>query len=233
MLSTETDHTLRSAFVRLSCFLVTLCTVCLLTGCNRLDPSKPPATRMQPQMEQLIEKIDNGDMQAILALGKLGDRTAVPYLKKLYQQLRPDSCFSVRNPKEASERGKREIYETFNCASPNAQMALAKLGEQAQLREILQELASDNARIQNEATYKLAYVGGTEAIQALAGLLDGDNRTRSSRSGHVLYSPLRQLAAYALARMVPDPPVGPEVAFHDMTDEQLELWRKWREEHLE
>jgi hypothetical protein len=220
-----------SVRVRISGLVVTFYLALILVGCNRPDPGTFGAKVLQPQTVRVIEKINQGDTQAILELGRLGDRAAIPYLKELRQKPRPDrSCHAILDIRMAREEAKTELYETFPCVPDNAVMALAKLGEQDQMREIVQELESADYVVQVEATLKLAYLGGPEAIRMLVNLLD---RHEGRAVSDFFYPALSQMAAYALARIVPDPPVGPEIRFADIGYEHLDLWRKWLGEHPE
>src|ERR1043166_965506 len=90
------------------------------------------------RVSALIQAAKAGDPTKILEMGSLGDRSAVPYLQEVVHS--------------------RHRY--FGSPAANAQMALAKLGEQKQWGEILRELHSDEPTEQDHAVEKLSYIGG-------------------------------------------------------------------------
>lgn len=161
---------------------------------------------------QLIKKVENGDQKAILELGSLGDKSVVPVLRGILS---------------------RASHRNYGGEAANAQMALAKLGEKQQLKEILAEFDSDDPALQDDAIKKLTYVGGNESVRALVKLLD-DKQWRKGKDGagpkgeppmdKVFYSPRYILAMKALAQIVPNPPVPPQ---SEPTEKDLPKWREW------
>jgi len=153
-------------------------------------------------LREKIREIEKGERQAILDLGKMADRSAIPYLQRLRQN---------------------EDGGQFGSISISAQMALAKLGDEKEMGQILSEANSDDPRLQERAVSKLAYVGGKEAIATLIGLL-GIDKYRDQKGGEpnrrgpngelpferVIFEPLNLDAMKVLAQIVPNPPVDPK-----------------------
>lgn len=189
--------------------LVLVCFIWILPLCCQTGTDSK-----QARMSTLMQRIENGDNNAILELGSLGDRSAIPYLQKLLTS-----------------------QKHFGSASSNAQMALAKLGEKTQFAEILNELKSDDPAVQDNAVKKLTYVGGYESIRALINLLDDsawremkgfDPNRRGPKGeapqGDVAFLPLGYMAMLALSQIAPNPPVPAGTA---PKAEHIPLWRKW------
>lgn len=167
----------------------------------------------------LIEQIEHGNHNAILELGNTGDKTIIPYLQKLLQH--PN--------------------KNFGSIASNTQMALAKLGDEKQLDEILSELNSDTPKVQDDAIKKLSYVRNNKSIKALVQLLDDPQFTKyrslkgsgtngkqdeKPRLDRALYEPLSYMAMKALANIVPNPPIDPKT---QPTKDHIQKWQHWWE----
>lgn len=171
---------------------------------------------------QLMQRADTGDETAILELGRCGDASVMTFLRKF--RTNPDGI--------------------FGSASTNAQMALAKLGDQGSLDAIFRDLRSDDPPIQSDGIRMLAYVGGPRAIRALGALLSDPTSYRSSREydpsatgpggelpiDREVYPPLRFEAVSALAQVVSNPPTGADVPVGE-EERYVELWRRWWTAH--
>jgi hypothetical protein len=166
--------------------------------------------------DELIQKILAGDEQAILELGNLGDKSAVPFLQTLLG--RPN--------------------KSYGSAACYAQMALAKLGEKQQQDEIVNELSSEDPSLQDDAFRKLAYVGGSLAVKTVALFLT-DTKYDSWREMKqepvpdgqkhmdvVGFEPLSWMAVRVLAEILPDPVTTPG---RTPTKESVQKWREWWE----
>lgn len=163
------------------------------------------------QVAEMIDQVKEGNTPAILQMGKRGDKSAVPFLRTLVQQ--PN--------------------KNFDSVAANAQMALAKLGEEEQLNEILREAEGDDLAVQYIAiSRKLPYVGGPKVVGVLVRLLDDtDYHSVFGKAGpngelpnRVVYEPPSFLAMKALAQIVPNPPVNPQV---QPTEAHIQIWREW------
>jgi hypothetical protein len=107
---------------------------------------------------------------------------------------------------------------------------------------LLKELKNDDPEIQDAAIRKIEEAGGREAIIALAKYLD-HNQWRQAKGfdvnwrgpkgerleGRNVYEPLSHLAAKALARLIPNPPVSPGETL--ITTEHVEEWKTWWKEN--
>ncbi|MFC1679398.1 HEAT repeat domain-containing protein [Elusimicrobiota bacterium] len=176
------------------------------------------------KMSILLKRAKKNDRKALLELGRRGNKSAIPLLKKVQ--------------KKKKKRGQ---------TAPYCQMALAKLGDESAFQEILQELRGEGPGSRGRAIKKLKYVGGNRAIVALANLLHEKQwRTRSKKSkvpgdakakaGQTMMTPLAYSAINALIELVPDPPTGPvnwatevekEVEGKTLAvDEWLSWWKK-------
>jgi hypothetical protein len=161
---------------------------------------------MSPAARALDEEVKTGNSQAILDAGDSGDKSLIPYLKALYARSK----------------------------APSAKIALAKLGDEAALRDILSEANSTDENIRQTGMDKLVTVGGKPAFQYLYEKLNqlkptvSDEPEGRRRTTVEVYEGAYELFYY-LNRLVPDPPKaerGPKY----WTD-QIALWKKWFEDH--
>ena len=159
----------------------------------------------------LAEKIKTEGRQAILNAGTSQDKTIIPYLKTL---------------------ALKDDYSAI-------QMALAKLGETEYLNQIILETESPNISDQNFAIRKLAYVANKKAYTKLYSLLD-NTKERENDKRHISKSDcglccdvmvfsIASEVVRVLSKTIPNPPVKSYFG----TDEDIELWKKWFEEHKE
>jgi hypothetical protein len=174
-----------------------------------------------PSMTQLLDAAERGDQEAILQLGTRGeaDRAAtVALLNRI-----------------------RSSWANKNYGSPSAcaQMALAKLGDNDAMSEILAELAGDEPGVQDNAIKKLTYVASPAAIEVLIGLLDDDKPRKMKEwsgssgekpQGKILYYPINVMAMEALAEIIPNPVVIPGQRTPP-TKEHIQQWREWWSEN--
>lgn len=151
------------------------------------------------------------DPKAILEMGNKRDVSKVKFLRKL---------------KAGKEKHK-------NSPAVSAQMALAKMGEEQEMNEIVAESRSDDPAVQSEAIEKLRYVANKRAIRELIDLLDHPAKFRRNRSkgssgkireGHVIFGPPSHQAMEALGEVVPNPP---EYNKDKPTKGDIAKWKEW------
>lgn len=163
---------------------------------ERIDP-----WMATPQMiEALFFQLENGAPRAALVLGRLGDPSLrqglLPYL-------------------DSADKAVVELTK----------VALAKLGDQWYLAEILSQLDAEDVDLRSAGFQKLAYIGDTAAVPRIAEFL-WDFSPLQSRTPDMVYTPYRFLAAAALAVLVDNPPVRAEIP-ELYTDEGIALWSSW------
>jgi hypothetical protein len=176
------------------------------------------------KIRQLDEKLKIGitpdSLNAILEAGKSGDRSFIPYLRKL--ALQPENS------------------DALHTASSYAQIALASLGEEEYISSILKQVDDENIFRQNIGIQKLAYVKGKIALKTFYRLLD-DTKYRVEtlspkeieyakknglgiRKGDEMLEPRSILAMEMLVKIVPNPPISPGVK---PTIQDIEIWKQW------
>ena len=148
---------------------------------------------MSDSAKALAEKVREGDNQSVLNAGKSEDKTLIPYLKTLASK-----------------------------GSPWAQMALAKLGENEYLNQILAEVDAEDPNIQDRAMEKLSYVGGKVAFKRFYELLD-DTAPRLTESRCVIFFTRSTMAMFFLRKMVDNPPTQNT----NPSDRNISLWKEW------
>jgi hypothetical protein len=115
-------------------------------------------------------------------------------------------------------------------------------GKPDEIEGIRKALTSGDPELEDAGIRALEQFGSDRAIAVLAGCLNRKSWRQSKGfdpswrgpkgerlQGRVVYQPLSHMAARALARMVPDPPIG-----HDqdpMTEDVIERWRLWWIDH--
>ncbi len=138
----------------------------------------------------LVAQATNGQVEAILELGRRSDPAVVPILE------------SLDDPK----------YPMRIVAA--AHMALAKTGNETAFISVARDLSSADAQAQDEAIGKLTYIADRRAISALAALLCESNWRKEPKQinsaepemDKVFHEPLQVLAIRALSDLVPDAP---------------------------
>lgn len=173
-------------------------------------------TRMESSLEALVQAADSGNNDAVLELGKRGEREITPILQKI------------------REKNKNKA---FGSVSSCAQMALAKLGDSKATDEILAELKSDEPMSQDNAIKKLTYVANNKAIEILISLLENnsprkmkgyDSNMRGPKGempqGKILYEPINVIAMKALATIIPNPIIS---ANKLPSQGNIQKWREW------
>lgn len=179
-------------------------------------------------VSQLKEKIDKSitteSLNSILEAGKSGDKSFVPYLKKL-----------------ASQKDSKFVLDTV---SSYAQIALARLGEEDYLSAIVKDVDNENIFLQDIAIRKLAYIGGKSAFKEFYRLLNDKefrvekltpediqkiNETGlSSRKGDEVLEPRSFLVMKILSKMIDNPPVSPDT---QPSEKDINIWKAWFKEH--
>ena len=179
-------------------------------------------------VKQLEEKLNNGTtsdaLESILEAGKSGNKTFIPYLKKL--ALQPADSINI------------------HTISSYAQIALAGLGEKAYLSAIIGDVDNENIFLQNVAIQKLALVGGKPAFKVFFQLLDDkeyrvekltpqDERKiqetgQFSRKGDEVLEPRSFLVMRLLSKMTDNPPVPCDV---QPSEKEILIWKEWFGNH--
>lgn len=158
---------------------------------------------------------------AIIAAGNTNDTFWIPYIEPFL--------------KYAHNR-----FREVAALAGAAQLALAKLGEPAQLQEIACEANFGSPSIQyNIVTHKLKYVQGWFSIEILAGWLDENHKFQAlfvDRPSDMLFTRPQDVALNVLPEIVPNPPpFSSEPHLVDWIsgndDEKLapvrQAWREW------
>lgn len=179
--------------------------------------------------KRLKNQVKEGDFKAILEAADTGDITLIPYLKQLSSNL--------------------EGRKNFNHPSFFSHVALAKLGDDEAIKQILAEVDNDSPAIQDNGMRKLSLIGGKVALKKFYDLLD-DTKSREdtdclkmfeehnkkhpenklSAYCHVMYFPRSVTAMNYLRKMIENPPVK---TFYG-TQTEINLWKEWfkKNKHL-
>jgi len=172
-----------------------------LRSLNWLDPQQ-----VTPELvNSLILQVHRGYGRAIPLLGRFGDATVRAVLEPY------------------AERSGR--------VGESAREALAKLGDQRRLNEILSDLNSEGPK-RSDTLRKLAYIKNRSTVRQIARLLY-DNGIPALESGPrdvIMYLPYRYEAAAALQRIVDNPPTNKERTLQ-LTEEDIQAWKAWWEAH--
>lgn len=173
--------------------------------------------------QYLKSQVEAGDSDAIRAAGDSGDLTLIPYLKQL-----------------ASDGKARN---NSNSSAFQAHIALAKLGDDKALQQILADIDADNPDVQDKAMKKLSIVGGDEAFKKFYQLLDDtasrenpDCRKNTRKFAEnsedkncgfcydVIFFPKSSMAIFFLSQMVNNPPTK---RFVIGTEKNVSIWKEW------
>jgi hypothetical protein len=172
--------------------------------------------------KRLKEQVEQSNIKAILESADSGDVTLIPYLKQLSSNL--------------------EGRNNQNHSAFYAHIALAKLGDDEAIQQILAEIDDESPRIQSNGMYKLSLVGGKFAFRKFYKLLD-DTKPRedtdclkmfeehnkkypeNQRSPycHVIYFNKSVTVMGYLIKMVENPPIK---TFYG-TQKEINLWKNW------
>ncbi len=167
---------------------------------DRIDPKKASPRIVRA----LLLQLERGRARAIRVLGRLGDPTVRSVLERYVSQ----------------KRGVGEL----------AQQALAKLGDERYLNEIIAELNVEGP-VRSKAIEKLAYIASKSTVREIAKFLY-DPRMPPSEIGprdRVGYLPYQHTAAWALGQIVENPPVQKDLGL--LTEQDIEAWKAWWEAH--
>jgi HEAT repeat protein len=167
---------------------------------EQIDSRKAPPSMIQA----LLIQLQNGHARAVRVLGRVGDPSLRPALEP----------YAV-SPDEAVATLTRQ--------------ALAKLGDQHYLAEILAELDAEDREVRSDVFRKLAYIGDKTTIRQIAQFLwnlDGPALASSGLSDIVD----RFFAAWALSQIVDNPPAKKDLATL-YTEQDIKTWQAWWEAH--
>ncbi len=175
----------------------------------------------------LKEQVEQGNNNAILEAVQTGEINLLPYLKQLSSKL--------------------ENRSNFNHAAFFAHVALAKLGDENAVKQILEEIDNDSSKIQDSAIHKLSLVGGKVAYSKFYELLD-DTKPREDTDclrmfakhnkkhpddqrqpfcGDVIYFSKSATVMFRLRSMAEDPPTQRFLG----TKQEIDLWKAWLRKH--
>lgn len=175
-----------------------------------MDPRKAD----QRMINALLQQLEKGRARAARVLGWVGDSSLIPILEKY-------------------------IESNDKTVADSAKQALAKLGVEKHLEEIISELNRGipsgspmhpkEYSARGRAMKKLAYIGGKRAVVELAKILFETENPISMSRDHKLI-PYRYGAGYFLQDLVPDPPVRKKTSLI-YKEQDIQVWRAWWLEH--
>ena len=174
----------------------------------------------------LESRVKEGDYKAIVEAGNSGDITLIPYLKQLSSNL--------------------EGRSNRNHPSFFSHIALARLGDNEAIQQILEEVDNESPAVQDKGMGKLSLVGGKVALRKFYELLD-DTKPRKNTDclkmfeEHNKKHPENKLSPYcdviyftrsvtamiSLKRLVENPPVK---TFYG-TQKEIDVWKDWFEKN--
>jgi len=172
-----------------------------LNSLQKIDPRKvTPAL-----VDALLTQLKNGRARAARVLGQVGDPSLIPRLTPF-----------LASPDKA-------VIEV-------TRQALAKLGDQRFLAEILAELDVEGP-VQAKAFEKLAYIGNPSTVRKIAQFLYAPGAPPSviGPRDRVGYLPYSHMAAWALGQIVDNPPVKKDLGL--LTEQDIETWKAWWDAH--
>lgn len=180
----------------------------------------------------LKSQVETGDYNAILKAGDSGDLTLIPYLKQLASNMKGRS--------------------NSNSSAYEAHIALAKLGDNEALQQILAGIDAENPDVQDKAMKKLSLVGGKEAFKKFHQLLDDtaprenpecQKRLENFKKNHpeggncgfccdVVFFSKSVSAILLLSDMVDNPPTKRGTTWN--LEKNIQLWKEWfaKNKHL-
>ncbi|MBI3324723.1 MAG: hypothetical protein HYZ92_05535 [Candidatus Omnitrophica bacterium] len=169
-----------------------------LRALQQVDP-KQASPRM---IEALFKQLERGHARAARILGRLGDSSLILRLEPF-------------------------LNSADRAVAALTRDALAKLGDQRSLGEVVKELDDEipwNSRIFE----RLVYIGSRATVRNIAVFLyhPGGPINLSADVGVI---PYRYQAAEALSKIVDDPPVVKES--WQLSEQDMETWKAWWETH--
>jgi HEAT repeat protein len=167
---------------------------------QQIDQRKAPHSMIQA----LFIQLQKGNAKAAWVLGRLGDPSVIPDLEPYVA---------------SSDKAVAEL----------SRQALAKLGVQHYLDEILVEFDAEDVRVRSEAFRKLTYIGDKATVREIA-LFLWNLDAPVPASPHVRFIPYRFLAAWALGQIVNNPPVKKDLAALYI-EQDIKTWQTWWESH--
>jgi hypothetical protein len=168
--------------------------------------------------------------------------------KTLIEKIKTEGQKAILDAGKSGDKSLVPYLKTL-VNSASAQMALAKLGEDEYLNQILLETESSEINIQNFAIRKLAYVANKQAFRKLYKLLDNkkergkkecekeirkveETKSDTSKCGFccdVMVFSMASEVVRVLSKTIESPPVKSSYG----TDEDIQIWKKWFEENRE
>jgi hypothetical protein len=156
----------------------------------------------------IAEGIQRGNIEAILDAGKSDDPSFIPKIVNYRRRV-----------------GKHiEMHEARAI-----QLALAKLGQPAEQRQIRCEFLFGSPSVQYDAVDKLVYVGGWFSLQAVTEVLNNpEYKAAGDRAG--AFMPLGWYTVQKLPTMIPNPPSiesGKLVPGAPSDMQRQQQWKDW------
>ena len=184
----------------------------LLIGTSHAQKGSDTSAHVLSQ--DLIHRIQLGDVAAIAEAGKSGNPAYVPYLRNELRDRRDEG--------------------TSMSPAEQAGLALAKLGQQDQLRKLWCNMVTERPAPMGE----LAYVGGWYSVRILRMFLNGALELQSERpsvetDNDVVYPSLSEQAVRTLASLFPGGPTKPssQSPLPSTTATEAQEWKAWISNH--
>ncbi len=148
--------------------------------------TRAPTRSVPPTpLEKFVAKLRNPDpregVEAAEALGKLGDRRALPHLRRVFDGL--EDTVSKKPPDDPRSQAYLMWYRVLHCA---VAAAMVRLGEKNYLTEVIAALGDEFPRVKGQAAWSLGDLGAdaASAIPVLERALKDDvHKVREAASG--------------------------------------------------
>jgi hypothetical protein len=200
----------------------------------------------------LLSRVQRGDRDAILEVGKTGDKSFIPVLESMARPQYVDqidtNTFRNMNPQQVKTLRNSLWHPVYDDpAAVNARMALAKLGVKDYLDEILLELTDPPSsplykerevhpayrynpiRLRGEAFRKLAYIKNPSTVRTIASFLPIISEPVTGTD--VMYDSYSEQAMQALAQIVDNPPQVNLPVDSETLEARSKIWQRWWEQN--
>jgi hypothetical protein len=157
----------------------------------------------------------------LIQMGKRGDQAAIPFLRDIYTNAKPTSINSYTR--------KYPNIKFMRTLAGYAQIALAQLGEEDVLQELVKQSFHEDELVRMDALEKIKKIEGNRVIEMLSNFL-GDADDESERLDYNEW-----FALWELAERLQNPPTPFEGLKHHKIyyrEGGKEKWLKWRYDHF-